>query len=51
MAERTRDKFKDIFLMITTVIGAFPKPAFLKLPDWFNIEGGTDTKYPTKFYT
>ena len=36
--------------MITTVIGAFPKPAFLQLPDWFNIEGGTDTKYPTKFY-
>ena len=36
--------------MITTVIGAFPKPSFLKLPDWFNIEGGTDTKYPTKKY-
>ena len=36
--------------MITTVIGAYPKPSFLKLPDWFNLEGGTDTEYPTKDY-
>ena len=36
--------------MITTVIGAYPKPSFLNLPDWFNAKGGTDTKYPTKNY-
>ena len=36
--------------MLTTVIGAYPKPSYLKLPDWFNVEGGTDTKYPTKDY-
>ena len=34
--------------MITTVIGAYPKPSFLKLPDWFNAKGGTDTGHPTK---
>ena len=37
--------------MITTVIGAYPKPSFLKLPDWFNVKGGTDTEHPTKDYT
>ena len=36
--------------MLTTVIGAFPKPSYLKLPDWFNAEGGTDTAYPTTDY-
>jgi len=36
--------------MITTVIGAFPKPNFLKITDWFNAQGGTDTANPTKFY-
>ena len=36
--------------MITTVIGAYPKPSYLKLPDWFNAEGGTDTQYPTRDY-
>lgn len=36
--------------MITTVIGAYPKPSFLKLPDWFNLSGGTDTDQPTKDY-
>ncbi|PPR47709.1 MAG: 5-methyltetrahydropteroyltriglutamate--homocysteine methyltransferase [Alphaproteobacteria bacterium MarineAlpha5_Bin9] len=37
--------------MLTTVIGAYPKPNFLKIPDWFNEEGGTDTQFPTKNYT
>ena len=37
--------------MITTVIGAYPKPSFLKLPDWFKAEGGTDTERPTEGYT
>ena len=36
--------------MLTTVIGAYPKPSFLKLPDWFNAEGGTDTLKPTVDY-
>ena len=36
--------------MLTTVIGAFPKPKYLKITDWFNASGGTDTANPTKFY-
>ncbi|MDC0226487.1 5-methyltetrahydropteroyltriglutamate--homocysteine methyltransferase [Alphaproteobacteria bacterium] len=36
--------------MITTVIGAFPKPKFLNITDWFNTKGGTDTENPTKLY-
>ena len=36
--------------MLTTVIGAYPKPNYLKLTDWFNAKGGTDTAYPTKLY-
>ena len=36
--------------MLTTVIGAYPKPSFLKLPDWFNAKGGTDTTNPTANY-
>ena len=36
--------------MLTTVIGVFPKPSFLKITDWFNASGGTDTANPTKFY-
>jgi len=31
----------------TTCIGAYPKPDFVKLPDWFNIEAGPDTADPT----
>lgn len=37
--------------MITTVIGAYPKPPYLQLPDWFNVSGGTDTDHPTKDYS
>ena len=36
--------------MITTVIGAYPKPSFLKLPDWFKVEGGIDSEHPTEDY-
>ena len=36
--------------MLTTVIGAYPKPKYLKITDWFSASGGTDTEYPTKFY-
>ena len=28
--------------MLTTVIGAYPKPSYLKITDWFNASGGTD---------
>ena len=37
--------------MITTVIGAYPKPNYLKITDWFKAKGGTDNENPTKFYT
>ena len=36
--------------MLTTVIGAYPKPDYPKITDWFNAKGGTDTATPTKFY-
>ena len=36
--------------MKTTVIGAYPKPNYLKVTDWFNATGGTDTANPTKLY-
>ena len=31
----------------TTCIGAYPKPDFVKLPDWFNNPDGPDTAEPT----
>ena len=31
----------------TTCIGAYPKPDFIQLPDWFNIPAGPDTADPT----
>ncbi len=34
--------------ILTTCIGAYPKPDFVKLPDWFNIAAGPDTAEPTK---
>ena len=37
--------------MFTTVIGAYPKPNYLNITDWFNTKGGTDTEYPTKYYS
>tara|TARA_B100000427_G_scaffold53629_1_gene41389 strand:+ start:22 stop:1071 length:1050 start_codon:yes stop_codon:yes gene_type:complete len=36
--------------MLTSVIGAYPKPSYIKITDWFNAKGGTDTEHPTKFY-
>lgn len=32
----------------TTCIGAYPKPGYVRLPDWFNIPAGPDTADPTK---
>lgn len=34
--------------MLTTCIGAYPKPDFLNLPDWFNLPSGPDSANPTK---
>ena len=37
--------------VLTTCIGAYPKPDYVKLPDWFNIPDGPDTADPTKQWT
>ena len=34
--------------MLTTTIGAYPKPAHLPLPDWFRATDGPDTSRPTR---
>ena len=34
--------------LITTCIGAYPKPESVKLPDWFTIPDGPDSADPTK---
>ena len=36
--------------MLTTTIGAYPKPATVPIRDWFQKEGGTDTPEPTAGY-
>jgi len=35
-------------MILTTTIGSYPKPNYLKIPDWFQGETGTDTEYPTQ---
>ncbi len=34
----------------TTCIGAYPKPDYVKLPDWFNHADGTDNANPTALW-
>jgi 5-methyltetrahydropteroyltriglutamate--homocysteine methyltransferase len=34
----------------TTTIGAYPKPDFVPVPDWFRAEEGPDTSRPTEGY-
>jgi len=34
--------------ILTTCIGAYPKPDFVNLPDWFNLPAGPDTEAPTE---
>jgi len=34
--------------LLTTCIGAYPKPGYVTLPDWFNIEAGPATADPTR---
>jgi len=36
--------------LMTTTIGAFPKPAYLPITDWFQGEQGPDTVNPTEGY-
>lgn len=36
--------------LLTTTIGAYPKPDFLPIPDWFQGAEGTDTLRPTQGY-
>ncbi len=36
--------------LVTTCIGAYPKPEYVKLPDWFNSQAGPDTPHPTKLW-
>ncbi|MGH6902129.1 MAG: cobalamin-independent methionine synthase II family protein, partial [Geminicoccaceae bacterium] len=36
--------------MLTTTIGAYPKPADVPIRDWFHEDGGTDTPEPTAGY-
>ena len=36
--------------LLTTCIGAYPKPDFVKLPDWFNHPDGPDTADPTALW-
>jgi 5-methyltetrahydropteroyltriglutamate--homocysteine methyltransferase len=36
--------------MLTTTIGAYPKPAAVPIRDWFHKDGGTDTPEPTAGY-
>ncbi len=33
--------------LTTTTIGAYPKPDYIQVPDWFNIPSGPDTAEPT----
>ncbi len=33
--------------LTTTTIGAYPKPDYIEVPDWFNIPAGPDTADPT----
>lgn len=36
--------------ILTTCIGAYPKPDFVNLPDWFNLPAGPDTSEPTRHW-
>jgi 5-methyltetrahydropteroyltriglutamate--homocysteine methyltransferase len=33
--------------LLTTTIGAYPKPRYIELPDWFTVANGPDTARPT----
>ena len=37
--------------LVTTTIGAYPKPDYLEIPDWFRSAGGPNTDDPTTAYS
>ncbi len=37
--------------MLTTTLGAYPKPDYVPVPDWFRIPNGPDSADPTGAYT
>lgn len=37
--------------LTTTTLGAYPKPAYVPIADWFQGPEGTDTRRPTEHYT
>ena len=37
--------------LVTTAIGAYPKPDYLEIPDWFRRAGGPNTDDPTSAYS
>ena len=37
--------------LVTTTIGAYPKPDYLEIPDWFRSAGGPNTDDPTAAYS
>ncbi len=36
--------------LLTTTIGAYPKPDYVPIPDWFRAQAGPDTTDPTRGY-
>ena len=36
--------------LLTTTIGAYPKPDYIAIPDWFRADAGPDTSDPTRGY-
>lgn len=36
--------------LVTTTIGAYPKPSYVPIPDWFGADEGPDTRWPTNGY-
>ena len=50
MDARRRRRYHERMSILTTTLGAFPKPACLPEFDWFQAEGGPDTAHPTARY-
>jgi 5-methyltetrahydropteroyltriglutamate--homocysteine methyltransferase len=50
MDGRPARKYHERMSILTTTLGAFPKPACLPEFDWFQSDGGPDTAHPTARY-
>jgi 5-methyltetrahydropteroyltriglutamate--homocysteine methyltransferase len=37
----------SVMALLTTTIGAYPKPDYIEVPDWFRVPAGPDTHDPT----